>query len=336
MPILILFALAWSSVCIAINCSIWHDYYKQFQSRNFPSVTGTITQSKLESHTTKKGQTYYEAVINYQYKVGDQTFHGDKLVFGEYESAHLPNDATTINSHPVGSEVQVYYNPGNPNEALLYPGINDPDLAPVLFLTPFNMVMIGFWVFIGAWLRLVLFKPIAGGVKIITDGMTTRARLPRYSAFWWALGTVGGLGFIFTFVIGMIDRLRSSSTLALGAAFTVYLAGLVVYIWQLARNRSGVNDLIIDEATRKLELPLTFGRKERVAVRFSDIELLWVETIVRSGPRGSSTTYAPTLNLRGDKLGRQKLAEWSDILRANEFTGWLATKIGVRCKRTSD
>src|SRR5215469_13885011 len=131
MPILILFALAWSSVCMAINCSIWHDYYKQFESRNFPSVTGTITLSKLESHTSKKGGTYYEAVINYQYKVGDQAFRGDKLVFGEYESAHLPNDATTVNSHPVGSAVQVYYNPNNPDEALLYPGIHDPNLAPV-------------------------------------------------------------------------------------------------------------------------------------------------------------------------------------------------------------
>ena len=90
--------------------------------------------------------------------------------------------------------------------------------------------------------------------------------------------------------------------------------------------------MVIDEASRTLDLPRTFKRKERVTVGFSDIEAVWVETIVQSGPKGTSYTYAPTLNVRGHKhkhAARQRLAEWSDQLKADKFTEWLGEKMGI-------
>jgi len=325
MPILILFAMCWSGLCLLMDGTIGHGYYKQFESGKFPSVTGTITHSELQTHTSSKG-TYYTAVINYLYKVDGKTFMGDTLAFFENEPGI--SEQTIVNSHPVGSAVQVYYNPRDPNESLLYPGVVNDDLAWALFLTPFNAIMIGFWTWIGGWLRLRLFKPVAGGVKIILNGTATRVRLPRWEPIWWGLGTTGGLAFALTFVVGFGSKVYPLMGFAAPTAGLVIFAGLCVYLWRCLKAMSGDEDLVIDEASGTLDLPPTFRRTHRMTVEFNEIEAVWVETIVNRGSKGTSYTFAPTLNMRGHKA-KQRLAEWSDKLKADRFTEWLCEKTRV-------
>jgi hypothetical protein len=325
MPFLILFAVCWSGLVLLMDWTIGHGYYKQLESRHFPSATGKITHSELQTHTSSKGTSYF-AIINYVYKVGGQTFMGDRLAFSEDEPALSPQ--TIIQSHPLGSAVQIYYNPRNPDESLLYPGVTKEDLTWVLFITPFNVVLFGFWTWIGGWLRLRFFKPVAGGVKIIADGMTTRVRLPRWEAIWWALVTTGGLGFLFTMVVGLSEQTYSLTTFALPITGVAYLAGIGVYVWRCLKINSGDEDLIINEVSGTLELPLTFGRKEHVKVRFDEIGALSIETVKHSGSKGTSYNFAPTLKLRGG-MPEQKLAEWSDSLKAVQFAEWLGKKTGI-------
>jgi len=200
----------------------------------------------------------------------------------------------------------------------------------VLFLTPFNAIMLGFWIWFGAWLRERLYRPAAGGMRVITDGVCTRVRLPRWSACWWGLGTSGGLGFVLTFIIGFATQMRPSLSLVFFAIAAVCGAGLVVYLWQRSNINSGVDDLIINAPAQTLQLPLTFGRRETVTVNLPDIEFVWVEKVVhRSSKGGISYTYAPTLALRGVAPGSQKLADWSDKLKADDFAQWLAPQLGV-------
>jgi hypothetical protein len=307
------------------DCSMGHDYYKQFESRNFLCVTGTITHSELQTHTSK-GNTYYTAVINYVYKVSGQTFTGDRLVYTE-DGPGL-SEPTIVSDHPVGSAVQVYYNSRNPRDSLLYPGGAASGFQWVLGLTPFNMVAIGFWAWISGWLRLRMFKPVAGGAKIIEDGMITRVRLPRWGAFWWWLVTTGGLGFVSLVIMGISEQLNLPIAPALPSIFTIYLAGIGVYIWRRLKIKSGAEDLIINEGTRTLELPLTLGRKERMMVGFRDIQDLTVKPVEHNGGKGKSISFAPTLSLRGNQP-EQKLAEWPDPLKAVNFTVWLREKTGV-------
>lgn len=326
MLIVMLFAFCWSGLVLLADCTIGRDYYKQYESGKFPSVTGTITHSELQTHTNSKGDVYYTVIIDYVYKVGGQTFTGDRLAFSEDEPGI--SEPTIVNSHPAGSAVQVYYNPRDPNESLLYPGVTAGDSSWVLFLTPFNSVMIGFWTWIGGWLRLRLFKPIAGGVRIIEDGTTTRVRLPRWDAIWWALATTAGLGFIFTILVGAAMNMHPLTTFVLPITGLIYFSGLGVYVWRCVRANSGDEDLVINEASGTLELPLTFGRKERMTVGFRDIKAIWVETIVNSGPKGTSYVFAPTLKMRSDSR-KQRLAGWSDQMKAVDFTVWLGEKTGA-------
>ena len=325
-PFLIFFTLIWTAGIFFFDGMVSYQGYKQYESGSFPAVTGNVTQSDVERRTGSKGRTYYVAVVKYEYNVSGQTFFGDRLRFG---MGHQGNAYAIVNAHPVNSPVQVYYNPKDPNESLLYPGFGGSDMLGALFLTPFNMMMIGFWG--AAWMCLKerLFKPAAGGVKIITDGMTTRVRLPTVGAIVWGLGTTGALGFVSIFVVGFGTGFEPSIPTVVLAVCVIYLAGAGVWFWQQQKINTGIDDLVINEGSGTMELPLTFGRKERMTVPFSNIENIWVKIIEHhSSKGGTSYTYAPMLNLR-NQLDNQKLAEWGDKLRADDFTEWLSKKIGV-------
>jgi hypothetical protein len=327
---LVFFTLLWSTGVLFFDGLMAHGIFKQFESRRYLVAEGKVTHSEVKSHHSSKGGTTYEAVINYRFEAGGQTFTGTRLRYGAGSSSNSTSARNLVDTHPEGAMVQVFYNPDNPQDSLLLPGIIGSDFILVLFLTPFNAVMLGFWIWIGGWLRERLFRPVAGGMKIITDGMFTQVRLPQFGAVGWGLGTTGGLGFIAMFIVAFSTMMQPPVGLVLAVIAVVYLAGLGVYLWQWQKIRSGLDDLIINEAARTLDLPQTFGRKQRVTAGIADIESLTVEKIEhRSSKGGISYTYAPTLRLRGTEPGEQKLADWSDKVKADDFAEWLRKQLGL-------
>jgi len=325
---LLIFALFWSAIVLTFNGVMGHGIYKQIESTHYPSVTGGITHSELTSHRTSKGGISYNAVIAYTYVVGDQKYSGDRVRFGIKISSYA-TASQQVNAYPLGSAVPVFYNPANPTESLLSPGVTGEDFMGLLFMTPFNMVMFGLWLWLGGWVREHWFRPPAGGVRIISDGMVTRIRLPKFPALGWGLAATGGLGFIAIFIVGFSTNMTPAIPVVLATFAAVYGTGFGVYWWQRQKINSGIDDLLINEVSRSLELPLTYGRKTRITARVADIKSLFVEKIEHRGNKGgTSYTYAPTLHLAGTEPATQKLADWTDELKANEFTEWLRQKLG--------
>ncbi|HTR40764.1 MAG TPA: DUF3592 domain-containing protein [Pseudomonadales bacterium] len=331
---LIFFTLFWTAGVFFFDGVLGYKAYKQFESGSFPSVTGTVTHSAVEQRTGSKGRIYYVAVVDYEYSVNGQALYGNKLRFGMGQQAEDPEGI--VAAHPVNYPVRVFYNPKNPVESLLYPGITGSDILMFLFLTPFNMILIGLWGGTWIWLRERLFKPVAGGVRIIVDGMTTRVRLPTVGAITWGLATTGLLGLLSMLVLLITTRSQPSIAAVLLTTAVVYLAGGGVWFWQQQKINSGIDDLVINEGSRTIDLPLTCGRKERVTVQFTEVENIWVDVVEHHNSKGgTSYSYAPTLNIR-HQLDRQKLVDWPDKLRANDFTDWLGKKIGVSTQRAPD
>lgn len=326
---LFIFALFWSTIVLFIDVAMVGESYKQFAAGNYPHVDGTMTRSEFTHRSSKSA----DIAIAYRFEVNGKTYEGDKLRLGTRVSGD-PEETDAVNAHPVGSAVQVFYNPANPQESLLSPGLRGSDFFFTLFLAPFNMVMLGLWVGIGGWLRDRFFHPAAGGVKILPDGMVTRIRLPQLSALGWGIATAGGLGFISVFIVGFATRMQPPLAAILPAAGLVYFGGIAVYFWQRQKINSGIDDLILNEPSRTLELPLTFGRKERLNVRFSDIQSLAVEKVAHHSDKGTSYTYAPTLYLQD--AAAQKLADWSDERKANEFADWLRPQLGPDVGATAE
>ena len=327
--ILFLFTLFCSAIVLFFDGVFAHGIFKQFESRHYAPVAGQVTQSEVKFYRESKGGRGYKALINYRYQVGGQTFNGARLRYTS-EPSGLVFANGMVAAHPNGATVDVFYNPNNPGDALLMPGIKGSDFMMVLFLTPFHAIMFGFWVWLGDWLRERIFRPLAGGVKIISDGTVTRVRLPRFVAAGSGLATTGALGFVSVFALGLSTNMQPSLGLVFAVIAAIYLAGAGVYLWARRKISLGVDDLIINTARRTLDLPQTHGRKRRVTADVADIESLTVEKIAHTSSKGGvSYTYAPTVRLRGTEAGDQKLADWSDQVKAADFTDWLRKQLGL-------
>ena len=233
---LIFFTLLWSGFVLAFDGWTARNAWKQFESGHYSSVVGKVVASQAKSHPGSKGGRTYTAEITYVYTAGTQEFSGRRLRYDYPSSAGYADAFELVGAHPVGSAVTVYYNPGQPDDAVLFPGLDRSFFMLPLFLTPFHMVMFGFWFGCATWLREKWFRPVAGGVKLFAEGMVTRVRLPRWSACWGGLGTTGLLGFVSVFAVGIPTNMHPSLPLALAAIGLVYGSGLAVFLGSEARS----------------------------------------------------------------------------------------------------
>ena len=100
---------------------------KAKQSVNWPSVPGSVISSEKEKHTTteesgssKRTVTYYLAAINYEYQVDGKAYRSNRIAFG---GQNRNQTVTLLNKYPKGKSVIVFYDPDDPEEASLEPGM---------------------------------------------------------------------------------------------------------------------------------------------------------------------------------------------------------------------
>jgi hypothetical protein len=94
-------------------------------SREWPHTRGTITAS-FSAHTCGSSKSFHtwEGRISYRYVV-NSIEHGAQRVAGYpiYCDSKLEAVTAWLNAnYPLGKEVEVYFNPANPDAAFLHPG----------------------------------------------------------------------------------------------------------------------------------------------------------------------------------------------------------------------
>lgn len=121
-----LWILAVACALIGLRFSIWgfHFLSKGWSSKRWPATEGKILTSILHEVGSGRGMSY-KAEIVYAYQVdgrehtATKIFWGDKSFLTTSES-HLQERLT--DDYREGQSVQIYYNPGRPEEAVLEPG----------------------------------------------------------------------------------------------------------------------------------------------------------------------------------------------------------------------
>jgi hypothetical protein len=298
---------------------------RQYRAQSFPQTEGTILAGEVIRQTGSKGRVYYHPHFLYSYTINGQGYQG-----GRYRYDGYPSDEASVSqivaSHPIGSSVEVYYNPDDPADTCLAPLVVAQDVSILFLFTPITLIFL--FVLLKAGRELDWpgrITPVAGGVKIITETMTTRVRLPRYQPSWLSLITAG----IFSVIAGIVIPLgfKYSPVPAGSFALLIILATCVlVYFWQYWRLASGIQDLVIDEGARTVELPLTYKRRERRPLPFAVIKAVTLEKVAHRGKSGVSYTYAPTLEMRDGSS--ERLTDLSKN-RAEAFASWLREKLGT-------
>ena len=121
------------------------DRYSEGQdSKDWPTVIGTIEESYIKETTDSEGNTTYYLVIEYSYSIDDVDYinsaigtwgassewgHGDPWMIDDY-----------LEKYPEGAEIKIYYNPVEYQDSVLEPGVSWM-LYFLLFLV--NLILIG-------------------------------------------------------------------------------------------------------------------------------------------------------------------------------------------------
>jgi hypothetical protein len=115
-------------------------------ARHWPTAEGIVLSARTYLRRSSDGDEY-QPEITYRYQVGDQTYVGNRLVFG---ARHYRVDKVaarkTVARYPAGSTVRVYYKPGKPERAVL-----EPRYAPaglLIFLGLLFSVLSAFGLFV--------------------------------------------------------------------------------------------------------------------------------------------------------------------------------------------
>ncbi len=102
-------------------------------SETWPSVEGVVTVSELGRQTgsssrtgtgtRRRESTTYSADISYDYAVGGVEYVNGTVRFGQVNTSSPSDARAMLKKYPVGAPVTVYYNPENPQIAVLEPGV---------------------------------------------------------------------------------------------------------------------------------------------------------------------------------------------------------------------
>jgi hypothetical protein len=99
-------------------------------SKEWPSVRGTIKSSYLER---RKGGTraHFRPKIVYEYRVKGRKYVGQRIRFGQDIEVFIAADRKITERYPKGASVRISYNPVQPSQAVLEPGVNIAACVPL-------------------------------------------------------------------------------------------------------------------------------------------------------------------------------------------------------------
>ncbi|MBK7404668.1 MAG: DUF3592 domain-containing protein [Phycisphaerales bacterium] len=106
---------------------VWIGVLDQAASASWPSAPGTMTASEAYRPPGLRLSRRYR--IEYEYRVGDTSFTGSTYHLARVQVPFVDSAARVTGDHPVGSPVQVRYDPARPRVATLRAGLRWYDLA---------------------------------------------------------------------------------------------------------------------------------------------------------------------------------------------------------------
>ena len=280
------FGLIWSALVLPFDGLMVVPVARQILASQFPSAPGVILSSEVKPEMDNERGTAFGVKMRYAYTVGGREFSGRRYRYQDpFTSGSDWGRATEfVAAHPPGAKVVVFYNPVLPQDALLAPGVSGAEfgveLFQLLFMAPFNAVMLVLWTAGWTLLRRRWFKPVAGGVKIISRLQQTRVRLTPFSPLALTVASAAALAFLSVFITGFGFGGIQPTLRTMLITWLVILAGsLGAGGWHGFQILCGKYDLVLDEFRGAVELPLTQGRKARLRIPFANVESVFVETI---------------------------------------------------------
>ena len=118
-------------------------YSKEQEIAKWPSVTGTIVESRITQHIDDEGEDYYQPYYIYEYKVDGVKFKNDVYsVSGDTTGYYLKGEAIE-SKFKTGTKVNVFYNPKDPTNSYMHRAENTPTGTWILIILGVVLIGIG-------------------------------------------------------------------------------------------------------------------------------------------------------------------------------------------------
>ena len=95
-------------------------------SNSWPVCQGTVISSDIDQESKtdsyEKQTVSYRANVVYSYLVDGKAFRSNRIAFETYSTSQKGKALTIVNRYPAGEIITVYYDPANPNSAILEKG----------------------------------------------------------------------------------------------------------------------------------------------------------------------------------------------------------------------
>ncbi len=186
--------LLWSLIVLVPDGLLLFLTAKNVVAQWYPSVPGEITHSAEQREVSES----FDAKVRFRYVVNGQELTGQRLHFLNLRDTSQPSKAQrTLARYPVGQRVDVIYNPNDPSDSALDRTLNGMPLSFVLFLLPFNLLMVAGWGWVSRRVRGLRSLPLR------RDG-DRWCVLPTNGQPWVVALTIAGLmSIVSIFVVGV-------------------------------------------------------------------------------------------------------------------------------------
>lgn len=326
---LFVWIVGWSAGTLFFDYMFIGGVWKQYETQYWPQTQGKVIYSKIKTHSDSDG-TSYSLDLNYDYSVGNFTYTGTK-------DSELPNMMIGSNSVqkragslPAGKPVTVYYNPRNPQQAVLVRGMTIQNFAGLafaaMFMTPFNLVMLGSWYFVGAWATSRFKRATPPRVQAFETATELRIRLPHTTPFAWALMGLMGGSFIGIFVLAGANALTGKPEVNF-VGWVIVLAIMVsLYLRRAKQIEEGRFDLVFDGLRRTIAVPPVDEKREAFTFKANELAGVTFERDETTDSDGDKVVkFTPTLMYGENQRARLVTTGTED--EARELSKWLAEKL---------
>ena len=116
-----------ASLFLVLGCGLsfwgWTILNNAKASASWPTAQGQILKSEVSHRSHEDGDTY-SPEITYSYLANNRTYKSYAIKFGEnaYDNKRQADEIAA--GYPVGKQVKVYYDPKNPDNSVLEPGVS--------------------------------------------------------------------------------------------------------------------------------------------------------------------------------------------------------------------
>ncbi|MBE0684562.1 MAG: DUF3592 domain-containing protein [Anaerolineaceae bacterium] len=127
--LIIFFCLVFIGIGIGMLVKLMKNFSKARLSKNWLATPGNIISSELDAQTTTDEDGYqtttYIANILFEYQVNKASFKCDCINF-DYgmRTSNRSKQQAIVEQYPAGSQVTVYYDPDDPEQAVLEKRVN--------------------------------------------------------------------------------------------------------------------------------------------------------------------------------------------------------------------